>query len=45
MPYTGPKLVAVEQHVKEYEVEVIEQSAAKLTKGELIEVELASGAT
>ena len=48
VPYTeGPKLVAsLEQHVKEYEVDVItEQSAAKLTKGELIEVELASGAT
>ncbi|MET4161346.1 alkyl hydroperoxide reductase subunit F [Marinobacterium sp. MBR-111] len=48
VPYTeGPKLVAsLEQHVKEYEVEVItEQSAAKLTKGELIEVELASGVT
>ncbi|GAB0152559.1 alkyl hydroperoxide reductase subunit F [Marinobacterium sp. BA1] len=48
VPYTeGPKLVAsLEQHVKEYEVEVItEQSAAKLKKGELIEVELASGAT
>jgi alkyl hydroperoxide reductase subunit F len=48
VPYTeGPKLVAsLEQHVKEYEVEVItEQSAAKLRKGELIEVELASGAT
>ncbi|GAA0697542.1 alkyl hydroperoxide reductase subunit F [Marinobacterium maritimum] len=48
VPYTeGPKLVAsLEQHVKEYEVDVItEQSAAKLSKGELIEVELASGAT
>ena len=48
VPYTeGPKLVAsLEQHVKEYEVEVItEQSAAKLRNGELIEVELASGAT
>jgi alkyl hydroperoxide reductase subunit F len=48
VPYTeGPKLVAsLEQHVKEYEVEVItEQSAAKLRKGELVEVELASGAT
>ncbi len=48
VPYTeGPKLVAsLEQHVKEYEVDVItEQSAAKLKKGELIEVELASGAT
>ncbi len=48
VPYTeGPKLVAsLEQHVKEYEVDVItEQSAAKLRKGELIEVELASGAT
>ncbi|MET3998431.1 alkyl hydroperoxide reductase subunit F [Marinobacterium sp. MBR-109] len=48
VPYTeGPKLVAsLEQHVNEYEVDVItEQSAAKLTKGELIEVELASGAT
>ncbi len=48
VPYTeGPKLVAsLEQHVKEYEVEVItEQSAAKLRKGELVEVELDSGAT
>ncbi len=53
VPYTeGPKLVAsLEQHVKEYEVDVItEQSAARLrkqgpSKGELIEVELASGAT
>jgi alkyl hydroperoxide reductase subunit F len=48
VPYTeGPKLVAsLEQHVKEYEVDVItEQSAAKLKKGGLIEVELASGAT
>ena len=48
VPYTeGPKLVAsLEQHVNEYEVDVItEQSAAKLKKGELIEVELASGAT
>jgi len=53
VPYTeGPKLVAsLEQHVKEYEVEVItEQSAAFLRKqepkkGKLIEVELASGAT
>ncbi len=48
VPYTeGPKLVAsLEQHVKEYEVDIItEQSAAKLRKGDLIEVELASGAT
>ncbi|SEA59886.1 alkyl hydroperoxide reductase subunit F [Marinobacterium iners] len=48
VPYTeGPKLVAsLEQHVKEYEVEVItEQSAAKLRKGKLVEVELDSGAT
>ncbi len=48
VPYTeGPKLVAsLEQHVKEYEVDVItEQSAAKISKNELIEVELASGAT
>ncbi len=48
VPYTeGPKLVAsLEQHVKEYDVDVItEQSATKLKKGELIEVELASGAT
>lgn len=48
VPYTeGPKLVAsLEQHVKEYAVDLItEQSAAKLSKGELIEVELASGAT
>ncbi|WP_010324999.1 alkyl hydroperoxide reductase subunit F [Marinobacterium stanieri] len=48
VPYTeGPKLVAsLEQHVKEYEVDVItEQAATKLKKGKLIEVELASGAT
>lgn len=48
VPYTeGPKLVAsLEQHVKEYEVDVItEQQAAKVKKGEYVEVTLASGAT
>ena len=48
VPYTeGPKLVAsLEQHVKDYEVDVMtEQTAAKISKNELIEVELASGAT
>ena len=43
----GPKLVAaLEQHVKEYEVDVINlQRAARLIPGELIEVQLASGAS
>ena len=43
----GPKLVtALEQHVKDYDVDVMNlQRAAKLTPGELIEVELENGAT
>ncbi|HEX6733917.1 MAG TPA: alkyl hydroperoxide reductase subunit F, partial [Azonexus sp.] len=43
----GPKLVAaLEQHVKQYEVDVMNlQRAAKLTPGELIEVQLENGAT
>ena len=43
----GPKLVAaLEQHVKDYEVDVMNlQRAAKLTSGELISVELENGAT
>lgn len=48
VPYTeGPKLVAsLEQHVKEYEVDVItEQKAAAVKKGDYIEVTLESGAT
>lgn len=48
VPYTeGPKLVAhLEQHVKEYEVDLItEQKAADLKQGELVEIELESGAT
>lgn len=48
VPYTeGPKLAAsLEQHVREYGVELItDQRAAGITRGELIEVPLASGAT
>ncbi len=48
VPYTeGPKLVAsLEQHVKEYDVDVItEQSAARLTSNGLVEIALESGAT
>jgi alkyl hydroperoxide reductase subunit F len=53
VPYTeGPKLVtALEQHVKDYDVDVINlQQAAKLVSAEdsesgLVEVQLASGAT
>ncbi|MFA5678167.1 MAG: alkyl hydroperoxide reductase subunit F [Pseudomonas sp.] len=48
VPYTeGPKLVgSMEQHVKEYDVDVItEQTAAKLTSNGLVEIVLASGAT
>jgi alkyl hydroperoxide reductase subunit F len=43
----GPKLVAqLEEHVKEYAVDVHNlQRAKKITKGNLIEVELESGAT
>ncbi|MDX1266238.1 MAG: FAD-dependent oxidoreductase, partial [Oceanisphaera sp.] len=43
----GPKLAAsLEQHVREYGVELItDQRAAGITRGELIEVPLASGAT
>ncbi|MDD3353758.1 alkyl hydroperoxide reductase subunit F [Zoogloea sp.] len=43
----GPKLVAaLEQHVKQYEVDVMNlQRAAKLTPGELIEIQLENGAT
>jgi alkyl hydroperoxide reductase subunit F len=42
----GPKLVAsLEEHVKEYNVDVMNlQRAKKITKGDLIEVELESGA-
>ena len=42
----GPKLAAnLEQHVLEYDVDIMEnQRAAKLTGGDLIEVELESGA-
>src|SRR5690606_39765164 len=46
VPYTeGPKLVAsLEQHVKEYDIDVItEQAAAKLTADDMIEITLASG--
>ena len=48
VPYTeGPKLVAqLEQHVKEYEVDVItEQKASALNSGEYVEIGLESGAT
>ncbi|MCO5784954.1 alkyl hydroperoxide reductase subunit F [Pseudomonas sp. G11-1] len=48
VPYTeGPKLVAsLEQHVKEYDIDVItEQTAAKLTTDDMIEITLESGAT
>jgi alkyl hydroperoxide reductase subunit F len=43
----GPKLVAaLEQHVKQYEVDVMNlQRASKLIPGELIEVQLENGAT
>jgi alkyl hydroperoxide reductase subunit F len=43
----GPKLVAqLEEHVKEYKVDVHNlQRAKSITKGDLIEVELESGAT
>ena len=43
----GPKLAtALEQHVKEYEVDVMNlQRAEKLIPGELIEIRLASGAS
>ncbi len=43
----GPKLVAaLEQHVKEYEVDVMNlQRAAKLIPGDLIEVQLENGAS
>lgn len=43
----GPKFaVALEQHVKEYEVDIMNtQRAAKLVPGKLIEVQTASGAT
>jgi alkyl hydroperoxide reductase subunit F len=42
----GPKLVAsLEEHVKEYAVDIMNlQRAKKITKGDLIEVELESGA-
>ena len=42
----GPKLVAsLEEHVKEYNVNIMNlQRAKKITKGDLIEVELESGA-
>ncbi|MFP2768429.1 alkyl hydroperoxide reductase subunit F [Oceanisphaera sp. KMM 10153] len=48
VPYTeGPKLAAgLEQHVREYGVDIItDERAAGITRGELIEVPLASGAT
>ncbi|WP_341502018.1 alkyl hydroperoxide reductase subunit F [Gallaecimonas sp. GXIMD4217] len=48
VPHTeGPRLVAsLEQHVKDYQVEIHSgQRAAALRRGELLEVELASGAT
>src|SRR3546814_16986509 len=43
----GPKFgVALEQHVKAYEVDIMNlQRAAKLVPGKSIQVELASGAT
>ena len=43
----GPKLaMALEQHVKEYDVDVINlQQAAELIPGDMIEVKLASGAS
>jgi NADH-dependent peroxiredoxin subunit F len=43
----GPRLaVSLEEHVKEYDVEVMNlQRAARLTPGELIEIGLESGAT
>ena len=43
----GPKLVAaLEQHVKEYEVDVMNlQRATRLVPGELIEIQLDNGAT
>jgi NADH-dependent peroxiredoxin subunit F len=43
----GPKLVAhLEEHVKEYDVDVLNlQSAKRLTKADMIEIELESGAT
>lgn len=42
----GPKLVAsLEEHVKEYDVDVMNlQRAKKITKGDMVEVELESGA-
>ncbi|GAA3699033.1 alkyl hydroperoxide reductase subunit F [Oceanisphaera sediminis] len=48
IPYTeGPRLAAsLEQHVREYGVELItDQRAAGITRGELIEIPLPSGAT
>ena len=48
VPYTeGPKLVAsLEQHVKEYEVDLItEQKAAQISTGDYVEIALESGAT
>ncbi|MGL6162551.1 alkyl hydroperoxide reductase subunit F [Microbulbifer sp.] len=48
VPYTeGPKLAAsLEQHVKEYGVDIItDQRAANLTRKQLVELELQSGAT
>lgn len=48
VPYTeGPKLAAsLEQHVKEYGVDIInDQRAASLTRNQLVELELQSGAT
>ena len=43
----GPKLVAsLEEHVRDYDVDIItEQQAAKLRREQLVEVDLASGAT
>jgi alkyl hydroperoxide reductase subunit F len=48
VPHTeGPKLAAaLEQHVREYEAEIMNlQRAVKLIPGDLIEVQLANGAT
>ncbi|EKE69905.1 alkyl hydroperoxide reductase subunit F [Gallaecimonas xiamenensis] len=48
VPYTeGPKLAAgLEQHVKEYGVDIITgQRAAQVSRGDLVEVALESGAT
>ena len=43
----GPKLVAgLEEHVRDYDVDlIVSQQAAKLRRDELVEIDLASGAT